>query len=113
MQATSIDIALLSLLSTSNIFFMLCCKDIFLYVLVLDVGKFYRLCSQTRFIMNQKEIDVKSVYLNLETDKVADLPGFHTFSGEDIKGPFLSNGKKMLVIFNKETKLSIKHLRIL
>ena len=73
--------------------FILCCKDIFCYVLVFNVSRFSRLCSQARFITKQKEIDVKSVYLNLGSDKVPALPVFHTFAGTDIKGSFLIQGK--------------------
>ena len=62
---------------------MLCCMEDFFYVLVLDVSRFSLLCSQTRFITKRKEIEVKSVYLNLDIDKVAGLPGFRTFSGAE------------------------------
>ena len=82
--------------------FILCCKDIFFYVLVFNVSRFSRLCSQARFITKQKEIDVKSVYLNLGSDKVQALPVFHTFSGTDIKGSFLIQGKKNCWQFFKE-----------
>ena len=93
---------------------MLCCKEIFFYGLVLDESRFSRLCSQTRFITKRKEIDVKTVYLNVGREKVADLPGFHTFSGANIKGSFLSKEiKKCWQFFKKETKLLIKHLRLL
>ena len=49
---------------------MLCYTEIFSDDLVFNVSRFSRLCSQTRFITKQKEIDVKSVYLNLGRDKV-------------------------------------------
>ena len=74
---------------------MLCCKEIFFQDLVFNVSRLTRLCSQTRFIAKQKEIDVKSFYLNLGSDKVAVLPVFHIFSGTDIKGSCLSQGKKI------------------
>ena len=54
----------------------------------------------------RKEIDVKSVYLNLGSDKVEALPVFHTFSSTDIKGSFLSQGRKELqVVFQKVIKV--------
>ena len=37
-------------------------------------------------IKNRIEIDLKSVYLNLDSDKVSDLPGSHTFSGANYLG---------------------------
>ena len=49
----------------------------------------------------RKEIDVKSVFLNLGRDKIAGLPGFHTFSGADIMGFSLSNGEKSAGNFSK------------
>ena len=73
---------------------MLCCIEVFLYVLVLHISRFSRLCSQTRFITKLKEIEVKCVYLNLGSDKVADFPGSRTTLGTDIKRSFLSKGKK-------------------
>ena len=66
----------------------------FFYGLVFNASRFSCLCSQTRFITKQKEIDVKSVYLNRGSGEVAGLPGFHTFSGADIMGSYLSNRKK-------------------
>ena len=45
--------------------------------------------------MKQKVIDVKSVYLNRGSGKIAGLPGFHIFSGVDIMRSCLSNRKKM------------------
>ena len=69
---------------------------------------------QTQFILKQKEIDFKSFYSNLGNDKVASLPGLHTFSGADIKGSFLCKGKmKCWQFFKKEAKLLIKHLLLL
>ena len=73
---------------------MLRCKEIFFHDPVFNVSKFSRLCSQTRFITKQKEIVVNSVYVNLGSDKVASLPGFHAFSGADIMESFLSKGEK-------------------
>ena len=84
---------------------MLCCQEIFFYALVLDISRFSRVFSETRFMTKRKEIDVKSVFLNLGRDKIAGLPGFHTFSGADIMGFSLSNGKKVLVIFQKGNKV--------
>ena len=73
---------------------MLCYTEIFSDDLVFNVSRFSRLCSQTRFITKQKEIDVKSVYLNLGRDKVVALPIFSTYSGTYIKGPVFSQGKR-------------------
>ena len=75
-------------------FFMLCCKQIFFYLLALNISRFFRVCSETRFITKRKEIDIKSAYLNLGSDTVAGLPVLHTFSGADIKGSIFSEGKK-------------------
>ena len=58
-------------------------------------------CSQTQFITKQKEIDVKSVYINRGSGEVGVLPGFHTFSGADIMGFYLSNRKKNAGNFSK------------
>ena len=78
-----------------------------------NVSRFYRLCSQARFITKRKEI-VKSVYLNLGIDKVEGLPGFHTFSGANIKWFFLSKRKKKCWQFlKKEAEVLIIHLRLL
>ena len=81
---------------------MLCCKEIFFYPLVFNVSIFSRLCLETRLITKRKEIDVKSVYLNLASDKIAGLPVLHTFSGADIKG-FLVKEKELMVIFCKQS----------
>ena len=53
---------------------------------------FSRLCLETRLITKRKEIDVKSVYLYLGSDKVAGL----------IKG-FLVKEKELMVIFCKQS----------
>ena len=85
---------------------MLFCKEIFTHDLVFNVSRFFRLCLQTRFITKRKEIDVKSVYLNFGSDKVATLSIFHTFSGTYIKGNFFwSRKKELLVIFQKVSKV--------
>ena len=39
-----------------------------IFVSIFYRSRFYRLCSQTRFLTKRKEIDVKSVYLNLGSD---------------------------------------------
>ena len=88
---------------------MLCCLDIVFYGLVFNASRFSWLCSHTRFITKQKETDVKSAYLNRGSGEVVGLPGFHTFSGSDIMGSYLSNKKiKMLVIFQKGKKVTNK-----
>ena len=71
---------------------MLCCKEFFFYPLVFNVSMFSRLCLETRLITKRKEIDVKSVYLYLGSDKVAGL----------IKG-FLVKEKELMVIFCKQS----------
>ena len=75
----------------------LCCavRRFFFHDPVFNVSRFSRLCSQTRFTTKRKEIDAKLVYLNFGSDKEAALPLFHTFSGTDINGSFLSQGKKI------------------
>ena len=80
------------------------CKEIFFHDLVFNVSRFSRLCSQTRLITKRNEIDVKSVYLNVGSDKVVAFPVFHNFSGVDIKGSFLSKGKRIAGNFAKSTR---------
>ena len=46
---------------------------------------FSQLCLQTRFIGKRQKIDVKIIYLNFNSYKVAGLLYFYTFSGADIK----------------------------
>ena len=73
---------------------MLCCNEIFFYGLVFNESMFSWLCSQTRLIKKQKEINVKYAYLNRGSGEVAGLPGFHSFSGADTMGSYLSDRKK-------------------
>ena len=118
MPIMSIEITPVSLMSTLNIFLLVpilyvnAARKFFFYLLSFNVSRFSRQCSEPQFKAKRKEIDVeKSVYLNLCSDKVAGLPVLHTFLGAHIKESFFSEGKKeFLVIFQRKTKLSIKHL---
>ena len=70
---------------------MLCCGEIFFHALVFNASRFSRLRSQTRLITKQKEIDVKSVYLNLGSDKMAGPSYFPYFLKDRYEGnPFES-----------------------
>ena len=89
---------------------MLCYTEIFSDDLVFNVSRFSRLCSQTRFITKQKEIDVKSVYLNLGRDKVVALYLFRDI----YKGAlFQSRKKELLAIFQKVRNVINEALRLL
>ena len=61
--------------------------------------------THTRLITKRKEIDVKSIYLNLGSGKVTAVPFLHTFFRGRYKGIlFVSRKKEMLVIFQKVNK---------
>ena len=56
--------------------------------------------------MKRKEIDVKSIYLNLGNDKLTAVPFLHIFFRGRYKGIlFVSRKKEMLVIFQKVNKV--------
>ena len=68
MPKTSIDVALVSLLSILNIPFLVSIAHAplhgdFFFVLVLDVNRFSRQCLQTRSIPKRKENDVKNLFI--------------------------------------------------